>query len=312
MVKTIVLLLFTLIVVPVFTVYFDDHSMSPEQLNLLMESGGIALALALAAFVISTITGNFSQVDKMWSIVPAVYAWHIVLSADFVPQAAQPRLVLMALLVTAWSIRLSYNFSRRGGYTWKFWTGEEDYRWEVLRQRPELSGKWQWMAFNLFFISLYQMGLIWLFTMPIMVAATGDAPMNWLDYAAIFIIIFLLIIETVADQQQWDYQQEKHRMKREGIPLTGKYALGFTHTGLWRISRHPNYFAEQAIWVVFYFFSVAATDRWLNWSVAGALLLVILFKGSADFSEGISLEKYPGYKDYVKSTPRFIPNPFKK
>ncbi len=312
MVKTIVLLLFTLIVVPVFTVYFDQNSMNPEQLNLLMQSGGIALALALAAFIVSTITGNCSQVDKMWSIVPAIYAWHIVANADFVPESAQPRLILMALLVTVWAVRLSYNFSRRGGFTWKFWTGEEDYRWEVLRKRPELGGKWQWMAFNLFFISLYQMGLIWLFTMPIMVAATGSNSLGWIDYAAVFVVIFLIIIETVADQQQWDYQQEKHRLKKEGQTLIGKYAKGFTHTGLWRISRHPNYFAEQSIWVVFYFFSVAATDRWLNWSVAGALLLVILFKGSADFSEGISLEKYPDYKDYVKSTPRFIPNPFKK
>jgi steroid 5-alpha reductase family enzyme len=71
--------------------------------------------------------------------------------------------------------------------------------------------------------------------------------------------------------------------------------------------RHPNYFAEQAIWVVFYLFSVAATGEWLNWTIVGAVLLVILFKGSSDFSEEISAKKYPKYADYQKRVGRFLP-----
>jgi steroid 5-alpha reductase family enzyme len=71
--------------------------------------------------------------------------------------------------------------------------------------------------------------------------------------------------------------------------------------------RHPNYSAEQGIWIVFYFFSVAATGLWVNWSIAGALLLVLLFKGSSDFSEGVSAEKYPMYKKYQEQVGRFLP-----
>ena len=64
---------------------------------------------------------------------------------------------------------------------------------------------------------------------------------------------------------------------------------------------------EQLIWIVFYFFSVLATGDWINWSIAGCILLVILFKGSSDFSENISAEKYADYKEYQRKVPRFIP-----
>jgi len=59
--------------------------------------------------------------------------------------------------------------------------------------------------------------------------------------------------------------------------------------------------------LVFYLFSVAATGEWLNWSVVGAVLLVVLFKGSSDFSEEISASKYTAYKNYQESVPRFLP-----
>jgi steroid 5-alpha reductase family enzyme len=76
---------------------------------------------------------------------------------------------------------------------------------------------------------------------------------------------------------------------------------------LWSLARHPNYASEQAIWLSFYLFSVAATGRWVNWSLAGGLLLVLLFLGSSDFSEKISAGKYPDYEGYQKRVPRFIP-----
>jgi steroid 5-alpha reductase family enzyme len=64
---------------------------------------------------------------------------------------------------------------------------------------------------------------------------------------------------------------------------------------------------EQSIWIIFYLFSVNATGQWINWTIGGCVLLVILFKGSSDFSEELSANKYPAYKDYQKAVPRFIP-----
>jgi steroid 5-alpha reductase family enzyme len=216
----------------------------------------------------------------------------------------------MAVLVTLWGTRLTYNFSRRGAYVWPIWKGEEDYRWGVLRSQPPLNKKLNWTLFNLFFISLYQNTLIWLFTLPAVMAAGTPASITWVDYLLAFLLVVLLIMETVADQQQWNYQTEKYRRIKNQEALTGGYKKGFTHTGLWKWMRHPNYAAEQGIWLVFYFFSVAATGKWINWSLAGAVLLVLLFQGSCDFSEKISSTKYPAYKEYMRKTGRFFPKFF--
>lgn len=305
MIKTIVVLLITLIVVPIVTFYFDEP-LTMEQSRILWNCIFIYLGIAISCFVLSEITRNCSQVDKIWSIVPIVYVWYIVSQSDM-----HPRLIIMAVLVSIWGVRLTYNFSRRGAYSWKFWGGEEDYRWGVLRKKPELNGRWKWFLFNLFFISLYQNALILLFVLPILVALKGsDVPLNWMDYLATALFLFFVVFETIADQQQWNYQTEKHRLLKSGLELTGKYKKGFTHTGLWKWMRHPNYMAEQAVWVSFYLFSVAATGQWLNWSVAGCLLLVILFQGSSNFSESISAEKYPEYSLYKSNTGRFFPKLF--
>ena len=124
-------------------------------------------------------------------------------------------------------------------------------------------------------------------------------------------MIFFVIFENVADQQLWNYQTVKYAKKANKEPLAGDYAKGFMDKGLWSKMRHPNYFSEQSIWLVFYLFSVAASGRWLNWSVMGIILLLLLFQGSADFSEKISAEKYPAYKDYLKRVPRFVPKLWK-
>jgi steroid 5-alpha reductase family enzyme len=218
-------------------------------------------------------------------------------------------MTLMALLAAAWGMRLTYNFARRGGYTWPLWQGEEDYRWSVLRQVPLLQGRLRWGVFNLFFISLYQNTLIWLITLPSVVAFAGrDKPLSFFDVALALLFLALLAIETIADQQQYNFQTEKYRRMAAGEPLDGDYAQGFLSSGLWAWARHPNYAAEQAIWVTYYLFSVAATGRWLNWSLTGAILLILLFLGSSDFSEKISAGKYPAYRDYQKRTPRFLPS----
>ncbi|MBP6387364.1 MAG: DUF1295 domain-containing protein, partial [Pseudarcicella sp.] len=157
------------------------------------------------------------------------------------------------------------------------------------------------------FICVYQMALILLFTLPSIVAWQGKNPLGLFDLILTGFFLFFLIFETVADQQQWNYQTAKYTKKAANEPLEGDFAKGFVDTGLWKKMRHPNYFAEQSIWLIFYLFSVAATDRWLNWSVMGIVLLLLLFQGSADFSEKISAEKYPAYKDYLKRVPRFLP-----
>lgn len=299
--KLVPFLIITVILLPV-AAYFLGTPPNETQLSILRETAWGVGFVVLFTFVVGQITGNNSQVDKLWSIVPAPYAWYMTWKGGM-----DDRMVLMSVLVTIWAARLTFNFARRGGYSWKFWEGEEDYRWEVLRQRPGFKNPIVWLLFNLFFICFYQNTLIFLFTLPVLSGiAENAAPLGIWDYLLATVYVGLVVMEYIADQQQYDFQTEKYRRINAGEPL-GEYADGFVQKGLWSVMRHPNYFAEQSIWMVFYLFSVAATGEWLNWTLAGSVLLIILFKGSSDFSEEISAKKYPAYKAYQQKVGRFIP-----
>lgn len=150
------------------------------------------------------------------------------------------------------------------------------------------------------------MGLIFLFSLPILSAWQGNTEMTITDLVVGSIMFCLIIIQTIADEQQHKYQTKKYELIKKNKELLGNYKKGFIDTGLWKYSRHPNYTCEQLIWITFYFFSVSATGEFLNWSIVGCLLLVVLFYFSAKFSEGISSKKYPEYIEYQKNTPMFI------
>lgn len=298
--KTAVLLIIGLVTLPIIAFYFGEPP-TTEQWSTIYDLLYIYLPAALLCFVISTMTQNYSQVDKLWSIIPVVYAWVIAYDSGF-----EFRILMMAILISLWGIRLTFNFNRRGGYSWKFWTGEEDYRWAILKARPEFHPSWKWTLFNLFFISLYQMGLILLITFP-MIKSMGGTEWSFWDTLLSAILIFWIVFETLADQQQWNFQNKKYSYLKADEPLPAPYDAGFIQTGLWGKVRHPNYLAEQAIWITLYFFSVTATGEWINWSIVGCVLLIFLFWGSSDYSEGISAGKYPQYKIYQKNVGRFLP-----
>ncbi len=298
--KTAIILLLTLLALPVMALLFD-RAPTPAQWQMLWVVVVEMLVFAGLCFVVSELSGNYSQVDKLWSITPPVYAWTICALAGM-----PDLLVLMSVLATIWGVRLTYNFSRHGAYSWKFWSGHEDYRWAHVRKNPALQGRWRFLLFNLLFISLYQHALLLLIVLPMLIVAATPAAIGGLDVVLALLLLALIVFETVADQQQWRFQSEKHRRLKAGEALSEAQARGFLDQGLWALSRHPNYFAEQAIWVVFFLFSVSASGR-LNWSVAGCLLLIMLFRSSSELSESISAGKYPAYARYQQQVPRFWP-----
>lgn len=266
----------------------------------------LMIAVAALCFTVSEITRNYSQVDKLWSLLPPAYAWITV--------AAFPttRTVIMAVLVTMWGLRLSYNFHRKGGYNIVPWRGEEDYRWKILRDSPALKGRMRFGLFNLLFISLYQNIIILLFTTPILLAALHPStPLSVTDIAAALLMLTFLITETIADNQQFRFQT----LKRSGSGGSGEYreslSKGFLTEGLWKFVRHPNFASEQAIWISFYLFGVAASGNWFNFTLLGPVLLVLLFIGSSVMTEKISSSKYPEYSTYQKEVPKFIPHIFR-
>lgn len=299
--RTALLLIITLIVVPIFSYYFGTP-LNEASMMALTVTGKVCLGAIIYCFVVGELTGNNSQVDKLWSILPIVYAWIMAHFGDY-----SMRLIIMAILVTIWGIRLTYNFSRHGAFTIRFWEGKEDYRWAILRAKPEFQAKWKWTLFNLFFICGYQQILILLFTLPMIMAVQfNESPLGTWDILVALAMLSFIIYETIADNQHWKFQSAKWKMINNKEALVGDYKKGFLDKGLWSFSRHPNYFAEQSIWICFYLFSIIASGQWFNWSIAGSLLLVVLFQGSSNFSEEISADKYPLYKNYQKTTPRFV------
>ena len=280
-------------------------ALDAAQLQVLKTLLTIAGCSALFCFVVGELTGNNSQMDKLWSLLPEVYVWIIAAESGM-----KPRLVVMACLATIWGIRLTYNFGRKGAYRLKFWEGNEDYRWSLLRAKKEFQPHWKWMIFNFLFISIYQNVLILMTTFPALVSMNSTVPFGWLDIVAAVLMLAFVAYEGIADQQQWDFQTKKWALINSGMKLEdlpAPYNLGFNTTGLWNRSRHPNYFGEQGTWIAFYLFSIAAGIGVFNWSIIGALLLVVLFQASSSLSEEISGGKYPLYKDYCSKLLKFIP-----
>ena len=287
---------------------FGFPALSQLQLDTLLILVIICGGSALYCFVVGEIARNNSQMDKLWSLLPIAYTWVIAAKGNFAP-----RLSIIAVLVTLWGIRLTFNFARKGAYSIKFWSGEEDYRWQVLRQKKFLKSRPVWAVFDLFFISIYQNALVLAICLPALVCMGSDAPLGVMDYVATALSSFALLIETIADEQQMAFHTTKKKLLSEGRKLEElpePFNKGFNTTGLWARSRHPNYFGEQAFWICIYLFVIGAgmaKYNVFNWSMVGALLLVLLFLGSSAFGEGVSNSKYPEYQLYLKSVSKYIP-----
>jgi steroid 5-alpha reductase family enzyme len=254
----------------------------------------IYAGVCAASWLASLVTNEHSWVDRIWSIIPVVYLAVFAGRAGF----ADARLDVMFALVALWGIRLTFNFARKGGYA----PGGEDYRWKVLRGRMP---RWQFQLFNLFFITLYQNAILLLICLPARTALDHRSGFGPVDAAATVVFLGFLLGETVADQQQWDF----HRWKRGEAAAGREPSPRFLRTGLFRYSRHPNFFFEQAQWWVVFVFGAAAAGSPLQWTVLGAVLLTLLFVGSTRFTESISRSKYPEYAQYQETTSAVIPWP---
>ncbi len=253
--------------------------MSAFEINL-----WLLAAVCFLTWLTSVITKEYSWVDRIWSIIPIAYMWVFAYGADF----ANTRLNLMAVLVTLWGARLTFNFARKGGYA----KGGEDYRWAILREKMS---PLVYQIFNIFFIVIFQNALLLAITLPANLVVTNEFTQVDLIFALAF--FGFLVFEFVADQQQWNFHQAKKAGK----------ATGFLDKGLFGISRHPNFFAEQAQWWVLAFWCLVidGTGNWVY--LLGAVILTALFLGSARFTEQISASKYPEYANYQKRVSMMIP-----
>lgn len=250
----------------------------------------------LVCFFAGLFTGNYSHVDRLWSVLPPVYA--IIWMFEY---KGNPGFLIMSFLVVLWGLRLTYNFARRGGYAYKKGFSGEDYRWPIMRER--IKNRVLFEVFNLLFISSFQLSLIFAFTLPLYYINLQEHSLSSTDYLFFLFFVILLVLEFVADNQQYKFHAQK---KCSPYKEDKRYQLGFNTFGLWKYSRHPNYFAELSQWLVLYLYLVYLSKEW-HWSGIGIAVLIALFIGSTRLTEGITAEKYAEYKKWKESTPVLIP-----
>jgi steroid 5-alpha reductase family enzyme len=163
-----------------------------------------------------------------------------------------------------------------------------------------------------------------------LLAARLGETMSTADVVFARALMGLVLLEVFADQQQWsksspqkinipiaddlrfaDFQEAK-RIYQKTAKVPHKFEQddldrGFVVTGLWSWSRHPNFAAEQSIWVVLYQWGCWTSQVLYNWTFLGAMLYLILFQASTWFTELITAEKYEDYKEYQRRVGKFLP-----
>ena len=298
------LVIITLIVL---STVFNNFNLDEVQLKTLKIISIVCFVSVMYCFIVGELSRNNSQMDKLWSVLPIIYALIILIMGKF-----KLRLVLYSIVVLIWGVRLTINFAKKGAYKLKFWEGEEDYRWKILRAKKPFNNKLVWGAFDLFFISAYQNILVLSLVFPMLVVMQDGNSFNVVDIISLTFACSFLLLEVVADKQQWHFQETKKAKLKEGKfleELEYPYNLGFNTVGLWSRFRHPNYLGEQGIWISLYLLVMASgySTYIFSWSLIGPLLLILLFMGSSTLAEGISSSKYPKYKDYQEQVFKYLP-----
>lgn len=282
--------------------------------NPFIEAFAISIALGAIVLVVAEVNRNYSQIDRLWSILPNLYNAHFCLWAHLSGLPAR-RLDLVVVATTIWSIRLTFNYWRRGGYQ----AGSEDYRWAIIKKNIGQVGFYL-LAWT--FISFGQSILLATVTAPTYILLNSlqtmspTASVDSTDYVFMQIIIGLVILEFVADQHQWDYHKAKHEYQKSAkVPSQYGFSRedldrGFLANGLFAMVRHPNYTCEMSIWLTLYAWGCHVSGTYVNWTLIPALSYVFIFLGSTPITEKISSDKYEEYKEYQKQVGVFLPTQF--
>lgn len=240
------------------------------------------LVLALVAWAVASARRNVGLVDIFWSLFLLSAALVVV---SRVPALGPPGWLALAL-VAAWSLRLAAYLAARN------WNAPEDHRYRAIRARNEPGFAWK----SLYLVFGLQAVLAWLVAAPLVpvIAATGELPA--LQIAGALLTLFGIGYEAIADRQLARFKQDPAN------------AGAVMDQGLWRYSRHPNYFGEFCVWWGFYL-QAAAHGGW--WTVISPLLMSVLLlrvSGVTLLERDIG-ERRPRYREYVARTNAFLPGP---
>ncbi len=232
----------------------------------------------IVIFASSVIMRNSSMYDPYWSVAPPIIALYLL--------DGGARDWIVFALVAAWGLRLTFNWARG-------WPGmhHEDWRYTDIRRS---AGSAYWGA-SLAGIHLFPTIQVYLGCLALYPAMTGQRPFGLLDAVAVTITAAAIVIETLADEQLRAFVSRSE----PGQTMD---------SGLWRYSRHPNYFGEGSFWWGLWLFGVAArpSDWW--WTLAGPLAITVMFLiVSIPMLDKRSLERRPAYAERMQHVSALVP-----
>jgi steroid 5-alpha reductase family enzyme len=250
---------------------------------LWLYAGLIILGLMTLQWLVSLALKDSSIVDSFWGTGFVIVFWAASL---LTPRPLPPRLILIGTLVTVWGLRLSlYIFFRNKGKS-------EDFRYAAWR--AEAGSSWWWHSF--FKVFLLQGLLMWIIATPLIAVQTGDttSPLKCLDYAGAALWLVGFIFEAGGD---WQLARFKANPANKGRLFT---------SGLWSLTRHPNYFGDAAQWWGFWLITASAGAPWTVFSPIFMTFLLMRVSGVAMLEKTLK-ETKPGYVDYIVRTSAFVP-----
>lgn len=237
--------------------------------------------LAFGAWLLSLRKNDVSIVDSFWPLLiltgTATYA--------LLAQQPGPRTLVVLALVGLWAVRLAAHI------TWRHWGEPEDRRYQAIRARNQPYFEYK----SLVLVFALQAVLAWVVSSLVLSAVLNPRPWSWLDSLGVIVIVAGALFEAVAD---WQLARFKSDPAHKGKVMD---------QGLWRYSRHPNYFGEFCVWWGFYLVALSAQGWW--WAIASPVLMTVLLlkvSGVALQEKDIA-ERRPGYRDYIARTNAFFP-----
>lgn len=252
-------------------------------LTIYLYAAGLILILMTALWLLSLVLRDSSIVDIFWGTGFIISGW---VYFALTPQGNPARKWLLMALVTIWGLRLSLYI------LWRNRGKGEDYRYRQWREKRGSS--WWWFSYLQVF--LLQGFLMWVISIPLLAAQFNPqaARPGWLDWLAVLAWGIGFFFEAVGD---WQLARFKADPENKGKVLD---------RGVWRYTRHPNYFGDAAQWWGFYLFTVPAGGWWTIYSPIIMTYLLLRVSGVAMLEKSLK-ETKPQYREYIESTSAFIP-----
>ena len=243
-------------------------------------AGASLLVFAIFFWLVSLWRNDVSIVDSLWSLMFLLAALvYFAASAEHGPRA-----YVMLALVAAWALRLSAYI------TWRNHGQPEDYRYREIRANNQPGFRYK----SLYIVFILQAALAWVISLPLAAAISGSAAMGWLDYAGIALWAVGVTFEALGDLQLSRFRKDP---SNRGKVLD---------TGLWRYTRHPNYFGNFTLWWGFYLLALSAGGWWTVVSPLLMSFLLLKVSGVALLEKDIG-ERRPDYRQYIRRTNAFFP-----